>query len=101
MKSMMTEEPARVVLEELPDGQRAVLRRDIAAGELDGQTVYTFEEVAFRPERRVTVEELEKDFDAWWAFGESPAEVPTVERRLAALEDAMAEMMGVSGCSRL
>ena len=95
MRSMMTEEPARVVLEELPDGQRAVLRRDIAAEELDGQTVYVFEETAFRPDRRVTVEELEKDFDAWWAFGETPVETPTMEQRLAALEDVVAEMMGV------
>jgi hypothetical protein len=83
------------VIENLPDGTRVVRLADhvqIVPDEwMDGEpsTHYEYDEVVFEmPEDRTdTVEDVTEDFDDWWVFGQEEYEEPTLEERLAELED--------------
>lgn len=86
--------PPRVCLEELPDGRRLVRLADNiqVIGEDEGPVIM-YDEAAFdlpADRREETVETITAGFDAWWAYGSTEQETPpTLEERVAALEDLL------------
>lgn len=90
-----TVEPARVIVEEMPDGERVVRLADnirvVEDGAQEGETSTHFEydEVVFTmPEDREDTEaEIEEEFEAWWLFGIEDEDEDTLEQRVADLED--------------
>lgn len=59
-------------------------------GETTEQTVFVYDEVFFQmdPEREEMEEEIAADFDDWWEYGSQEEEAePTLEERVAAIED--------------
>lgn len=84
--------PSAVLMDENEDGSKIVRMAGEAteeAGE-DGQTIYTYDEVLFTLEagRTETIADIEAEFDDWWEYGSQPEEpLPTLEQRVAMLED--------------
>lgn len=109
---MLDHQPPAVVFERLPNGE-AVVRlydniqtaTDIAQpGEMEPGAepggAYTADEVMFMlPTARAAEESQESiatDFSSWWKYGEAwegQEQAPTVEERLAVMEDFMVAMM--------
>jgi hypothetical protein len=100
-KIEMQEEPKKVVVEHLPDGGYWVsLRDNIVQDEVCNeqgatQIVYRADEVLFAlPEKEVvTVEVIEKDFNAWWNYGSDWSKddsTPSIIERLEAAEEFIA-----------
>lgn len=93
--------PEMVTLERLSDGS-AVLRLtdNIREEERRGRKAYIYDEViiSLDKDRKETAQDIEENFDAWWAFGSEPEEgIPTLEERVSVLEDAMMELLGGEG----
>lgn len=90
-----TVKPNAVNLGVMPDGTRFVrladnIREEIREDNDEKQTIYVYDEVSFElgVDRTETAEDIEAEFEAWWAFGAEPAEeAPTLEERVAMLED--------------
>lgn len=109
---MLDHQPPAVVFERLPD-REAVVRlydnikaaTDVAQpGEMEpGEepgSAYTADEVMFMlPAARAAEESQESiaaDFSGWWKYGEAwdgQEQAPTIEERLAVMEDFMVAMM--------
>lgn len=109
---MLDHQPPAVVFERLPDGD-AVVRlydnikdaADVAQpGETDPEqepgSAYLADEVMFMlPAARAaeeTKESIAADFSGWWKYGEAwdgREKAPTVEERLAVMEDFMVAIM--------
>lgn len=109
---MLDHQPPAVVFEHLPDGD-AVVRlydnikdaADVAQpGETDPEqepgSAYLADEVMFMlPAARAaeeTKESIAADFSGWWKYGEAwdgQEKAPTVEERLAVMEDFMVAIM--------
>lgn len=90
--------PSSVVIES-PTGAPCSVRLADHVQEIiteDGKT-YEYDEVVFDlpDDREETVESIQASFAAWWEFGQQEEEEVTVESRLAALEDAVMEILGV------
>lgn len=75
--------PESVILEELPDGRRIVRLTNAAIEKKneDGSNGgYIYDEVVFDlPEDRADIqnaEDIAKNFEAWWAFGQEEQEEP-------------------------
>lgn len=82
--------PSAVLLERLPDGAANVrLAGNVAEEDRDGQTIYVYDEAVFTLEadRGETAEDIQADFESWWAYGIQPEEpMPTIEERLELVE---------------
>ena len=103
---MLDHQPPAVVFERLPNGE-AVVRlydniqtaTDIAQpGEMEPGAepggAYTADEVMFM--LPTAQESIATDFSSWWKYGEAwegQEQAPTVEERLAVMEDFMVAMM--------
>lgn len=78
------------MMERLPDGTANVrLAADIKEEDREGQTIYVYDEAVFTlgTDRTETAEEIQSNFDAWWAYGIQPEEpMPTIEERLELVE---------------
>lgn len=96
--SESTDKPSKVTIESLPDGTKRVIladnikkeQRTEAAPESTETISYKYDAVDFiLPEDRAdeTVETIEEDFDAWISYGSTPQTEPTLEERVAALEE--------------
>lgn len=113
---MLDHQPPAVVFERLPDGEAVVRLYDnikaatdvaqpgeVEPGEEPGEepgSAYTADEVMFMlPAARAAEESQESiaaDFSGWWKYGEAwegQEQAPTVEERLAVMEDFMVAMM--------
>ena len=90
--------PDKVKLENLQEGKTVVRLADHITEEVvDERPSFTYDEVVFNlPEdREETVETITEGFAAWWEFGQQEEEAEaTLEERLAALEDAIMELLG-------
>lgn len=86
-----TVRPSVVLMDENEDGSKTVrIAGEVHEEQVEGQTVYTYDEVLFtlEPGRIETVEDIEADLADWFEFGSQPEEpLPTLEERVAALED--------------
>lgn len=99
------DKPVKVVLDDLPDGSKIVRLRDkiteiTVPGENDvpSTTMYEYEEVAFPLpyDRNESVASITAAFADWWIYGESAPlveNVPTVEQRIADLEDTVLALL--------
>lgn len=90
-------EPEKVRLEKLPEGNSVVrLRDNITLQETEDSHVYRFDEVVFElPEDSgiSTAEEIEANFADWWTYGSQPEEeIPSLEERVAMLEEVILAM---------
>lgn len=78
-------------MDDQEDGSKIVrIAGEVTESEEDGQTVYTYDEVLFtlEPGRTETAEDIEADLQDWWEYGSQPEEpLPTLEERVAAIED--------------
>jgi hypothetical protein len=78
-------------MDEQEDGSKIVrIAGEVTESQEDGQTVYTYDEVLFTLEagRTETVADIEEDLFDWWDYGSQPEEpLPTLEERVAAIED--------------
>lgn len=89
--------PSAVLIEPHTDGRRVTLARNIRAEEREGQTMYVYDEVVFvlPADRAETAEDIERDFDDWWAYATAkPEGEPTIEERLSVVEDMLMELLG-------
>ena len=86
-----TVRPSAVLMDDQEDGSKIVrIAGEATESEEDGQTVYTYDEVLFtlEPGRTETAEDIEADLQDWWEYGSQPEEpLPTLEERVAAIED--------------
>ena len=84
-------QPSAVLLDKNADGTKTVrLAGNIVETQVDGETVYTYDEALFTLEegRAETAEDIEAEFEDWWDYGTQPEEpLPTLEERVAMLED--------------
>lgn len=109
---MLDHQPPAVVFERLPDGEAVVRLYDnikdaaglVPTGETEPEqapgSAYMADEVMFMlPAARAaeeTQETIAADFSGWWKYGEAwdgQEQAPTVEERLAVMEDFMVAMM--------
>ena len=84
--------PARVTLENLPEGKRIVrLADNLDTRAEDDGIVYEYDEVVFfLPEdREETVASITAEFAAWWEFGQQDSEEITLEQRISDLEEIL------------
>lgn len=89
--------PSAVTLEEYGEERQVILAdniREETETYEDGttQTMFVFDEVRFKmPEDRTEGrEEIEQQFQAWWAYGSEPEEEPpTLEERVAIIEEIL------------
>lgn len=83
--------PSAVLVEIMGDGKKHVRLADhIEDYEMDGQTLYQYDEVVFELEagRAETEADIQASFDDWWAYGSQEDEPEmTLEERVAAIED--------------
>ena len=83
--------PCAVAMDEKEDGGKTVrICGNVREREEDGQSVFVYDEVVFELEagRAETAADIEADLEAWWAFGSQEDEpMPTLEERVAAIED--------------
>lgn len=90
-----TVEPSAVVVEEYGEEKHIILHDNIhTETEEDGQEMYVYDAVTIQldKERTETAEDIQEDFDAWWEYGSQPEEsVPTLEERVAAIEEFLLE----------
>lgn len=90
--------PASVLLERLGDGSANVRLADNVHEEMrEDQKIIVYDEVIFTlvADRRETADDIEREFDSWWAYGSAPEEAePTVEDRLEIVESVLMELMG-------
>lgn len=102
-----TEKPAKVTVDKLPDGSKIIRLHDeitkVTVPEEDGSSspsvAYQCREVVFPLpyDRNESVTSITSAFDDWWAYGESASlteDTPTVEQRLADLEDTVLALLG-------
>ena len=86
-----TVRPSAVLMDEKEDGSKIVrIAGAVTESEEDGQTVYTYDEVLFTLEagRTETIQDIEANLADWWGYGSQPEEpLPTLEERVAAIED--------------
>ena len=87
--------PDVVVLERVPDKTIVRLADNIHQEEKDDQVIFVYDEACFDlPEgREETISSIEADFDAWWTYASEEHDPPTLEERLAAIEDVIAELI--------
>lgn len=109
---MLDHQPPAVVFERLPDGEAVVRLYDnikdaaglVPTNETEPEqapgSAYMADEVMFMlPAARAAEESQESvaaDFSGWWKYGEAwdgQEQAPTVEERLAVMEDFMVAMM--------
>ena len=101
-----TEKPSKVTIGTMPEGNRFVRLADnireemrTEAGGEEGQAteqkVYIYDEVQFEleAEREETERDIQRDFEGWWEYGsQEESGEPTLEERVAAIEDFLLEM---------
>lgn len=100
VKTIAAESLDRVALTTLPDGTvMAALRDNVTEVTEEDCTGYAYDEVIFPlPQDRAAEENaasVEAAFDDWWAYGaayECDEAVPTLEERVAALEELLMEV---------
>lgn len=96
-KAESTVSPAKVTLENLPDGTVHVILTKNSHEETDeeGNVKYTYEEVSFLlPEgREETAETIEGSFERWWNYGSENHTAPTLEERVDVIEEALTALM--------
>lgn len=82
--------PCMVALLRHDDGTADVrMAGNIREEDREGQTVYIYDEAVFElgADRAEAAEDIEADFDTWWAYGCQPEEpMPTIEERLELVE---------------
>lgn len=91
------EAPAKVTLENLPDGRIRVLLADNAITEEreEGEaktTTYVYDTVSFylpSDRKSETVKTITDAFADWWSYGTTDQTPLTIEERVSALEDLM------------
>lgn len=96
MRSQSSCTPARVVIENLPDGRNIVrLTDNVETIVNEDGTVYEYDEVVFElPEdRSETVSTIESEFSAWWEYGQQEQEDITLEQRVSDLEEIVLALM--------
>lgn len=101
VKTIAAESPDRVALTTLPDGTvMAALRDNVTEVAEEDCTGYAYDEVIFPlPQDRAAAESaasVEAAFDDWWAYGAAYTKeeaAPTLEERVACIENAFAELM--------
>lgn len=81
--------PARVIIEKLETKRRVILADHIEQAEDPEDNGFVYDEVIFfmPDDRHETIPEIEANFDAWWEFGKEEQKDPTIEERLADLEE--------------
>lgn len=86
-----SEMPCAVAVDEMEDGRRIVrICGEVSEIQEDGQTIYQYDEVVFELEagRTETVADIEENLYDWWEYGSQEEEAaPTLEERVAMLED--------------
>lgn len=87
-----SERPSVVAMDEREDGSKIVrITADVKETENeDGQAMYQYNEVVFELEagRTETITDIEASIEDWWEYGSQPEEpAPTIEERVAMLED--------------
>lgn len=100
VKTIAAESPDRVTLTTLPDGTvMATLRDNVTEVTEEDCTGYAYDEVIFSlPQDRAAEESaasVEAAFGDWWAYGaayEGDEAAPTLEERVAALEELQMEV---------
>lgn len=100
VKTIAAESPDRVTLTTLPDGTvMAALRDNVTEVTEEDCTGYAYDEVIFTlPQDRAAEESaasVEAAFGDWWAYGAAYAgdvTAPTLEERVAALEELLMEV---------
>ena len=88
--------PPRVILEELPEGQRVLLSSNVHQVEDEDSISYEYDEVIFLmpSDRTETIQTIETNFDSWWKFGQQEAEDEiSLEQRVSDLEDIIISLM--------
>ena len=89
--------PEPVVIEALPDGpQRIIISKDISEVQSEGETLFQCNRAEFyAPDDRVlTVESVEENMDAWWAYASEEHVDPTIDERVSVLEDVVSMLIG-------
>lgn len=91
-------QPASVTREALPEGGVLVRLADniSAITDEDGAEAWAYDEAVFRlPEGRDdTTAQIQADFAAWWAYASEEDRTPTLEQRVADIEDALLALLG-------
>ena len=93
---LASSQPDAVTLEALPDGlNRAVLCKNIEHVETEEGSCYKFDEADFYipSGREETAESIAESFEAWWSYAAADHREPTVEERLAAVEEAVEALL--------
>lgn len=87
--------PASVVIENLQGKKRVILAGNIKMVEDPEDNGFVYDEVIFfmPDDRHETIPEIETNFDAWWEFGKEDQRDPTIEERLADLEELILSIM--------
>ena len=89
-------DPARVVIENLPEGRCVIRLTDHVTERTEEEsTVYEYDEVVFDlPEdRSETVASINDAFAAWWEYGQQEQEAITLEQRVSDLEELVLVLM--------
>lgn len=90
-----TVKPSAILIEEYGEEKHVYLHDNIRTEkDEDGQEMYVYDGVSFElePGRTETEKDIKKNFDQWWAYGAQPNTAePTLEERVAALEDYLLE----------
>lgn len=87
--------PASAAIENLQGKKRVILAGNIKMVEDPEDNGFVYDEVIFfmPDDRHETIPEIETNFDAWWEFGKEDQRDPTIEERLADLEELVLSIM--------
>ena len=84
-------QPSAVLMDDWQDGTKSVrLAGNIREETSEDGTVFVYDEVTFDLEagRTETAADIAAEFEDWWAYGSQEEEpLPTLEERVAMLED--------------
>ena len=84
-------QPSAVLVDDWQDGTKSVrMAGNIREETGEDGTVFVYDEVTFELEagRTETAADIAAEFEDWWAYGSQPVEpLPTLEERVAAIED--------------
>ena len=89
--------PDKVHIDNLPDGRKVVLLSDnIHEVVVDETIMYEYDCVEFDmpSDREDTIDDITRDFNEWWEFGQQEFEEITLEQRITDLEELVISILG-------
>ena len=86
--------PEKVIIENCPDRTIICLTDNVVELDNEEQVTYEYDEVRFDlpDDRSETVESVTEHFNEWWLYGQEDHTEPTLEERVALIEDILMEM---------